>query len=143
MENKKIAEQNSNKPKAQEVVIKSVNFSKGGGFSANKTKEIKGSSIPLEEFFELYDDDTCVVEGEIFGMESRDIKNDRVIQTIRITDNHTSLTTKIFLEKDKPLDIKIGDFVKINGKKQTDRFSDNEDIMMINSINKLDKVKEE
>lgn len=36
--------------------------------------------------------------------------------TIRITDNHTSLTTKIFLEKDKPLEIKVGDFVKISGK---------------------------
>ena len=137
MENQK----NANKSKVQEVVVKSATFSKGS-FSANKTKEIKGSSISLEEFFELYDDDTCVVEGEIFGMESRDIKNDRVILTIRITDNHTSLTTKIFLEKDKPLEIKVGDYVKISGKKQTDRFSDNEEIMMINSINKLDREKE-
>lgn len=143
MESKKIAEQNSSKSKSQEVVIKSALSGRSGLFSANKTKEIKGSSIPLEEFFELYDEDTCVVEGEVFGIESRDIKNDRVITTIRITDNHTSLTTKIFLEKDKPLEIREGDYVKVSGKKQIDRFSDNEEIMMINSINKLDRIKEE
>ncbi|MHD0319334.1 PolC-type DNA polymerase III [Fusobacterium sp. THCT1E2] len=130
----------ASKPQKSNEVFVKQGFSKQG-YTSNKTKEIKGNSISIEEFGELYEDEICIVEGEIFSLESRDVKNDKVIMTIRITDERSSLTTKVFLDKNKKLEVAIGDFVKISGKKQIDKFSDNEEIIMINSINKLDKVK--
>lgn len=131
----------ANKPqKSNEIYIKQGGFQRQS-YSSNKTKEIKGNSISLSEFFELYEDELCVVEGEVFSIESRDIRNEKILLTIRLTDEVTSLTSKVFCDKDKPVEVSIGDFIKISGKKQIDRYSDNEEVIMINSINKLEKTK--
>ena len=131
----------TNKPqKSNEIYVKQGGFQKQS-YSSNKTKEIKGNSISLTEFFELYEDELCVVEGEIFSIESRDIRNEKILLTIRLTDEITSLTSKVFCDKDKPVEVSVGDFIKISGKKQIDRYSDNEEVIMINSINKLEKTK--
>ncbi len=134
-------EDEANKPqKSNEIYVKQGGFQKQS-YSSNKTKEIKGNSISLTEFFELYEDELCVVEGEIFSIESRDIRNEKILLTIRLTDEVTSLTSKVFCDKDKPVEVSVGDFIKISGKKQIDRYSDNEEVIMINSINKLEKTK--
>ena len=131
----------ANKPqKGNEIYVKQGGFQRQS-YSSNKTKEIKGNSISLSEFFELYEDELCVVEGEVFSIESRDIKNEKILLTIRLTDEVTSLTSKVFCDKDKPVEVSVGDFIKISGKKQIDRYSDNEEVIMINSINKLEKIK--
>lgn len=131
----------ANKPqKSNEIYVKQGGFQRQS-YSSNKTKEIKGNSISLTEFFELYEDELCVVEGEVFSIESRDIRNEKILLTIRLTDEVTSLTSKVFCDKDKPVEVSIGDFIKISGKKQIDRYSDNEEVIMINSINKLEKTK--
>lgn len=126
--------------KGNEIYVKQGGFQRQS-YSSNKTKEIKGNSISLTEFFELYEDELCVVEGEVFSIESRDIRNEKILLTIRLTDEVTSLTSKVFCDKDKPVEVSIGDFIKISGKKQIDRYSDNEEVIMINSINKLEKTK--
>ena len=131
----------ANKPqKGNEIYVKQGGFQRQS-YSSNKTKEIKGNSISLTEFFELYEDELCVVEGEVFSIESRDIRNEKILLTIRLTDEVTSLTSKVFCDKDKPVEVSIGDFIKISGKKQIDRYSDNEEVIMINSIDKLEKTK--
>ena len=131
----------ANKPqKGNEIYVKQGGFQRQS-YSSNKTKEIKGNSISLTEFFELYEDELCVVEGEVFSIESRDIRNEKILLTIRLTDEVTSLTSKVFCDKDKPVEVSIGDFIKISGKKQIDRYSDNEEVIIINSINKLEKTK--
>lgn len=131
----------ANKPqKSNEIYVKQGGFQRQS-YSSNKTKEIKGNSISLTEFFELYEDELCVVEGEVFSIESRDIRNEKILLTIRLTDEVTSLTSKVFCDKDKPVEVFVGDFIKISGKKQIDRYSDNEEVIMINSINKLEKTK--
>ena len=131
----------ANKPqKGNEIYVKQGGFQKQS-YSSNKTKEIKGNSISLTEFFELYEDELCVVEGEVFSIESRDIRNEKILLTIRLTDEVTSLTSKVFCDKDKPVEVSVGDFIKISGKKQIDRYSDNEEVIIINSINKLEKTK--
>ena len=131
----------ANKPqKSNEIYVKQGGFQRQS-YSSNKTKEIKGNSISLTEFFELYEDELCVVEGEVFSIESRDIRNEKILLTIRLTDEVTSLTSKVFCDKDKPVEVSVGDFIKVSGKKQIDRYSDNEEVIMINSINKLEKTK--
>ena len=126
--------------KGNEIYVKQGGFQRQS-YSSNKTKEIKGNSISLTEFFELYEDELCVVEGEVFSIESRDIRNEKILLTIRLTDEVTSLTSKVFCDKDKPVEVSVGDFIKISGKKQIDRYSDNEEVIIINSINKLEKTK--
>lgn len=145
-ENEKMAKLNANKPKPQENFSPNYNSNSGNFYkskgSNNINKEIKETSIPLVDFFKLYENDSCAVEGEIFAIESRDIRNDRVIVTIRITDNHTSVTTKYFAEQGKEVKLSPGDYIKVSGRKQLDKFADNEEIIMISAINKLDIVKE-
>ena len=119
----------------------------GQRFSAvsnRKTKDIKGTSIPLSEFGEIYENDVCVLEGEVFNLDKRELKTGNTLYTIRITDNINSVTTKMF-SKDEDVDVKVGDYIKVNGRKQIDKFDDNEEILMLSSINKLEhtKVKKE
>ncbi len=119
----------------------------GQRFSAvsnRKTKDIKGTSIPLSEFGEIYENDVCVLEGEVFNLDKRELKTGNILYTIRITDNINSVTTKMF-SKDEDVDVKVGDYIKVNGRKQIDKFDDNEEILMLSSINKLEhtKVKKE
>ena len=115
----------------------------GQRFSAvsnRKTKDIKGSSIPLSEFGEIYENDVCVLEGEVFSTEKKELKTGNTLYTIRITDNVNSVTTKMF-SKDEDVDVKVGDYIKVNGRKQIDKFDENEEILMLSSINKLEHTK--
>lgn len=113
-----------------------------GRGSFRKNREIKGESLKLSEFRELIEGETAVVEGELFSTEVRELKTGRFLQIVRITDGEASLTGKIFLNSKDDFDAKIGDYIRISGKKQIDTYDNNEEIMMINTLNKLDIEKE-
>lgn len=108
----------------------------------NSPRKIKGNPISLSEFKNIYDGETCVVQGEIFNLESRELKNGTILKTFRITDNFFSITIKKFDKNASTEDIKIGDFIKANGRKQLDTFSDNEEILIASTINNLNLTKE-
>ena len=123
---------------------KQNNDNQGQKFTAvsnRKTKDIKGTPIPLNEFGEIYENDVCVLQGEIFNIDKRELKTGNTLYTIRITDNSNSVTTKMF-SKGEDIDIKVGDYIKVNGRKQIDKFDDNEEILMLSSINKLEISKQ-
>ncbi len=105
----------------------------------SKTKEIKGESILIKDFYDLYEGENCIVEGEVFSMEDMTLKSGKILKTIRITDGESSLTSKIFLDENDKLDIHEGSFLKLNGKLQIDAYAGNEKTLMINSINILEK----
>ncbi|MBP6322399.1 MAG: PolC-type DNA polymerase III [Fusobacteriaceae bacterium] len=105
----------------------------------NKNKGLKGTVITISEFEELMENETCVIEGQIFAIEIRDIRNEKILITLRITDNKNSATLKSFIDKGKSFDVKEGDYIKVAGKKQIDRFANNEEILMFNAIEKLEK----
>ena len=105
----------------------------------SKTKEIKGETISIKDFYDLYDGETCIVKGEIFSMEDMTLKSGKILRTIRITDGESSLTSKIFLDEDDKLDIREGMLLKLSGKLQLDTYTGNEKTLMINSINILEK----
>ena len=52
---------------------------------------------------------------------------------MRITDNKNSVTTKMFVKPDDNLEVKVGEFIRVSGKKQIDTFSDNEEVLIISS----------
>ncbi len=107
----------------------------------SKTKEIKGETISIKDFYDLYDGETCIVEGEVFSMEDMTLKSGKILRTIRITDGESSLTSKIFLDEDDKLDICEGMFLKLSGKLQFDTYAGNEKTLMINSVNIIDREK--
>ena len=108
---------------------------------ASKTREIKGETISIKDFYDLYDGETCIVEGEVFSMEDMILKSGKILRTIRITDGESSLTSKIFLDENDKLDIYKGIFLKLSGKLQLDTYAGNEKTLMINSVNIIDKEK--
>ena len=108
---------------------------------ASKTREIKGETISIKDFYDLYDGETCIVEGEVFSMEDMILKSGKILRTIRITDGESSLTSKIFLDENDKLDIYKGVFLKLSGKLQLDTYAGNEKTLMINSVNIIDKKK--
>lgn len=122
------------------VEIKSAIPNTRMGFT--KKKDIKSPSIKFSEFKELIENEIAVVEGELFSTESRELKSGKILQVLRITDGEDSITAKIFLNNVEEFDVKVGDFVKISGKKQLDSFDDNEEIILINVLNKLEREKE-
>ena len=105
----------------------------------SKTKEIKGETISIKDFYDLYDGETCIVEGEVFSMEDMTLKSGKILRTIRLTDGESSLTSKIFLDEDDKLDIHEGMLLKLSGKLQLDTYTGNEKTLMINSVNILEK----
>ncbi|MGL5055689.1 MAG: PolC-type DNA polymerase III [Fusobacteriaceae bacterium] len=105
----------------------------------NKNKGLKGTVIPINDFDELMENEPCVIEGQIFAIEVREIRNEKLLITLRITDKKNSATLKSFIDKNKSFDAKEGDYIKAAGKKQIDRFANNEEILMFNAIEKLDK----
>ena len=121
------------------VEIKSAVSTGRGGFS--KKKSIKSPSMPISEFKELIENEIAVVEGELFATEGRELRTGKILQVLRITDGEDSITAKIFLNNREEFDVKVGDFVKISGKKQIDSFENNEEVILVNILNKLDKTK--
>ena len=104
--------------------------------SARKTKEIKGTPISIDEFADIYDNDVCVLEGEVFNFEKKELKTGNFLYIMRITDNKNSVTTKMFVKPDDNLEVKVGEFIRVSGKKQIDTFSDNEEVLIISSLKK-------
>ena len=131
-EREKIIKENS---VTETQVYKAKNDFKRG----SKTKDIKGDVISIKDFYDLYDGEPCIVQGEIFSIESMVLKSGKTLKTIRITDGESSLTSKIFLDENDNLDISEGKILKLSGKVQMDTYAGNEKTLMINTVNIIEK----
>ena len=130
-----------NLPVNQSVETKEVFKAKSDFRRGSKTKEIKENSISMKEFYQLYDGESCIVEGEIFSTDELTTKTGKILRTLRLTDGTTSITAKFFSEADEKFDLYDGVNVKISGKVSTDTYSvPNEKIIMISTINILEKT---
>ena len=131
-EREKIIKENS---VTETQVYKTKNEFKRG----SKTKDIKGDVISIKDFYDLYDGEPCIVQGEIFSIENMVLKSGKTLKTIRITDGESSLTSKIFLDENDNLDISEGKILKLSGKVQLDTYAGNEKTLMINTVNIIEK----
>src|SRR5699024_9208588 len=84
----------------------------------------------------------CVIEGEIFDLETRDIKNNKTLIIFNISDKTNSITAKCFLSnKDASeflINIEDDSFVRIQGNITFDNYS-RSIVMMLNSLELLKK----
>jgi DNA polymerase-3 subunit alpha (Gram-positive type) len=102
-------------------------------------RQIKGKSISFEEFGEIYDGENCVLEGQVFSMDKRELRSGKILLTFNITNLENSVSCKKFMEKKEAdkVSIKEDMWIKVNGKKQRDKYSNDEETIMVNSANTI------
>lgn len=91
--------------------------------------------------------DKISLEGEVFRIESRPIKNGQALLFIRIADKIRTFLIKAFISNKKVQEINeniiCGDFIRVLGKAEYDTF-DHENCVMATSIKKIDReIKED
>ncbi|NLW28175.1 PolC-type DNA polymerase III [Acetivibrio saccincola] len=88
-------------------------------------KVFKEASIAMSEITQ--DSGRVVISGEVFRTEERELKSGKILYIFDLTDYTSSITVKIFLQKDKLADIKgaikEGANLKVRGDAQYDKFS--------------------
>lgn len=128
------------KPKIETISTKksAKTNNKNKNILFGKTK-IKTAAITYDEFDDIFPNQTVILEGEVFKVEKREISNgEKLLYSFNITNYSNSITIKVFTNKDDIIDINPGIWVKIKGRKQQDKFSNNEDIVFANTIEKLE-----
>lgn len=102
--------------------------------------KISGNPVAISEI--TSESGVVVIEGEMFKKDSRTTRSDSKLVTLYVTDKVTSISVKAFTMNEKWEDIdshiKEGDWVKIKGQAQWDRF-DNTTVVMADSIEKAQK----
>ncbi len=88
-------------------------------------KPIKGENAQISDINEA--SGRVIIEGDIFAVDIREIKGERYIVSIDITDYKSSITAKFFRDKAKFGDIKeyikAGNRVKVRGEAQYDKYA--------------------
>ncbi len=99
-------------------------------------KKIKDDKIKISDVTQEIG--SCIVEGKIFELETRDIRNNKTLVTFNISDKTNSITAKCFLNEDKAVDfltnVKDGSYVSIQGDVAFDSYSKCT-VIMIKSLN--------
>jgi len=94
-------------------------------------QRVFGDARPLDENF--YEEESVVVEGRIFRIENREIKNNKLLYSFDIADGNSSITVKYFLAKEKKADfadlLTKGAAIKVSGNVQFDTYSKEQNIM--------------
>ncbi len=103
-------------------------------------KKINEDPIPIDEINN--ESGTVVITGEIFELETRNIRGNKKLFTFNITDNTYSMTVKVFLkQKDcKQFEnyVKEGTFVKVQGDVVYDSYL-RHSVIMLKSLNTIKK----
>ena len=95
---------------------------------------------PMRQFSESSGE--CVMEGEIFGITVKEIRNDKVIMTVLFSDTKSSVCAKAFLSIEKWEEVNSliseGDRICIYGNGEFDTFV-NTPVLMIKALEKREK----
>ncbi|MDD4752840.1 MAG: PolC-type DNA polymerase III [Desulfitobacteriaceae bacterium] len=88
-------------------------------------KRIKGEPAPLETVIE--EEKSVVISGQVFGLETRELKSGRKLIIFNLTDYTDSIGVKIFANEKTPetvfQELNNGIWIKVRGPVQTDRYS--------------------
>ena len=96
--------------------------------------------VPMTQFSELTGE--CILEGEIFGITVKEIRNDKVIMTVLFSDTKSSVCAKAFLTTEKWEEVKgligEGDSIRVYGNSEFDTYV-NTPVLMIKCLEKKEK----
>ncbi len=103
-------------------------------------KQIKDLPIKVKEID--IQTGTCIIEGQIFQLETRQIKNNKTLVTFYISDLTDSIIVKVFLSEEQSSEfltnVKDDTYVKLQGDITYDSYS-RSTVVMLKSLNKIDK----
>ncbi len=103
-------------------------------------KEIKDDPIKIRDI--NIETGFCTIVGEVFQLETMELRNNRILVTFYITDLTDSITVKVFLSQDKAEEflenVKDNSYVKVSGDIVYDNYSKSL-VLMLKSLNKLEK----
>lgn len=122
-------------------------FTNSSGEMVVLGKDFSGKSISFNEAIELVGSkDKAIIEGEVFKIDSRPIKNERVLLTILIVNSARTFCMKAFISTKKNNEIienlGSGDSIMARGSVEFDTY-DHENTMMVDSIKKVEKKQKE
>ncbi|NLI93284.1 MAG: PolC-type DNA polymerase III [Peptococcaceae bacterium] len=109
-------------------------------------REFKGSTCALKDITD--EEKQVIVEGEVCQTEIRQLKSGRQLLSFGLTDRTNSISCKIFFDEGQtPLQINKGDWLRIRGAVQFDRFTTEltlmpKDIMPIKPVHRMDQAEE-
>ena len=88
--------------------------------------EIKGKKTEIKDI--IGEDNDCILEVNLFGLESRELKNNNYLFTMKITDNTDSISAKIFTYKKEIVEalnteLKVGKWYLMRGYVKYDDFA--------------------
>ncbi|MCL2353334.1 MAG: PHP domain-containing protein, partial [Defluviitaleaceae bacterium] len=100
----------------------------GGGYQSKRPatfSNISGDIRPLKENFA--ENDEVVVNGRVFRVEDRELRNNKIMVSMDITDNEGAMSLKYFVDKAKYKDekdlLKKGSIIKAAGKVEFDKYA--------------------
>lgn len=120
----------------------------------NNDKDLSSNSDKKYVYGKLIDDEpmkikdinidtgSCTILGEVFELETNELKNNKILVTFYVTDFTDSITVKAFLSQDKSSEflenINNGAYVKIHGDIVFDNYSKSL-VLMLKHLNKVEK----
>ncbi len=144
-ENYLIEKENETKELIKDIISDTEKKSpqKNGIAKPGNSKVLKGKSISSESIFisEVSEESgTATIQGEIFDVETRELKSGKVLLTISVTDYKSSIGAKVF-GKSEEIEtllevLKCGKFIKLRGEARYDTFS-KELVIYPNDINAI------
>lgn len=125
-------------PKSKSNDNKKSTVSSNGFYSYGK--QIKDIPIKIKEI--NMQTGSCVIEGQVFQIETRQIKNNKTIATFYLSDLTDSICSKVFLSEDQTPDflenVKPDSYVRLEGDVVFDPYSKSI-VVMLKSLNKIEK----
>jgi len=98
-------------------------------------KAIKDSPVPISQIQDGIE--ATVIEGEVFDVEKRELKGEKVLFCLDVTDYTDSITVKVFCPKDKVSDVENsiqgGCWIRVKGNCRYDPFQ-REDVLQASDI---------
>lgn len=123
-------------------------FANANGETIVLGKDFSGNSISFDKAIEMVGSaNKVILQGEIYKIDSKPIKNDRVLFTVLIENSGRAFCLKSFISKVKYKEIvecvEMGDSVLASGTMEFDTF-EHENILKLDSLKKIEKqIKED
>lgn len=136
LEEKKIAASTVSAPSIQSKQTPSKKINKFYIYG----KQIKDPPIDIKEI--NLQTGSCTIVGQVFQIETREIRNNKTLVTFNMSDGTDSTTVKVFLSEDQSSEflanIENDSYVKVSGDVTFDNYS-RSIVTMLKSINKIQK----
>ncbi len=98
---------------------------------------IKSKIMLYSVFDQLQVGENMTIEGEVFNINTRELKNNKLLISFNVTDYNDSISNRLFLQKTEDLNLKNGEWVKLKGRVTQDRFNMDDYYLIVSSIERI------